>query len=252
MTAEYALIGHPLSHSISKEYFTTKFATEGIDANYINMDIPNLRLLKLSLIKHPQLVGFNVTSPYKIDIIPYLSGIDKEAEYIGAVNTVVVEKKSVFGKNLYGYNTDIEGFTESIRPLLKPWHTKALILGTGGGAMAVRRAFKQMGIDSTTVSRTPTNGQSIGYKELTPLLIHNHSIIVNCTPLGMYPNVQTCVSIPYEAITPDHLCYDLIYAPDETLFLTKCKEQGATIKNGSDMLVIQAEASWHIWQSFAK
>lgn len=251
MLKEYALLGHPLGHSMSQEYFTTKFQAEGIAARYVNLDIPRLSLLKQTLLRHPHLQGFNVTSPYKIAILDKMDHIEQEAQYIGAVNTVVVVKQSFFKKKLLGFNTDCEGFSESIKPLLQNHHTRALILGTGGAARAVNRAFRKMGIDTDWVSRSKQIEGSLCYEELTPEVIANHKIVVNATPLGMHPNIFAAPSIPYEAITPDHLCYDLIYSPEETLFLSQCKARGAVIKNGADMLVIQAEESWRIWQSYS-
>lgn len=249
MTKEYALVGHPLEHSISKEYFTTKFETEGIDARYINLDLSSLNDLQRELRRHPHLLGFNVTSPYKTEIKKFLYSIDQEAEYIGAVNTVIVQKGFFSRRKLYGFNTDIIGFSESIKPLLKANHTRALILGTGGASKAVQRAFKIMRIDCDTVSRKESSSDSMGYDRVDEAVIKSHKIIVNASPVGMYPNMLIAPPIPYEAITPEHLCFDLIYSPEETLFLSHAKAMGATIKNGADMLVIQAEESWKIWQS---
>lgn len=251
MTKEYALVGHPLDHSMSQEYFTTKFETEGISARYINLDLVDLKQLRRILLRRPHLVGFNVTSPYKVAILDSLSSIEQEAEYIGAVNTVVVLKRPFFKKKLLGFNTDVEGFSESIKPLLKKQHTRALILGTGGAARAVNRAFRKMGIDTDMVSRQKGLLGVLGYDGVTPEVIASHKIVVNATPLGMHPFVQISPPIPYEAITTEHLCYDLIYSPEETLFLSHCKDHGATIKNGADMLVIQAEESWKIWQKYS-
>lgn len=250
MSKLYALVGHPLDHSISAEYFSTKFQTEGIDARYINLDLSSLKQLPSMLLRHPQLRGFNVTSPYKIAILERLYHIDQEAEYIGAVNTVVIKRHAFVGKRLYGFNTDVEGFSESIKPLLSSRHTAALILGTGGAARAVARAFKRMRIDSTLVSRRVATERVIGYHQVNEDVLKRHLIVVNATPLGMSPNTLIAPPIPYENISPEHLCYDLIYAPEETLFLSRCKEQGAETKNGADMLVIQAEEAWRIWQSF--
>lgn len=247
---EYALIGHPLEHSLSKEYFTTKFQSQNIEARYINLDLPSLLELRKALLHHPHLMGFNVTSPYKIAILDKLYDIEDEARYIGAVNTVVVKKNSFVGRKLYGFNTDIEGFTESVKPLLAPHHTRALILGTGGAAKAVHRSFRKMGIDTDFVSRRKNIDEAMGYDEISKEVIEAHPIIVNATPQGMYPFVQIAPPIPYQYITSKHLCYDLIYTPEETLFLEKSKEQGATIKNGLDMLLIQAEEAWRIWQEF--
>ena len=184
----------------------------------------------------------NVTIPYKRDIIKFLIAVDPTAYDIGAVNTIQVTPKG-----LIGYNTDCYGFRESLRPLLQPDHTFALILGTGGASSAVAYALKQLRIRAQFVSRTPKEGQ-LAYEELTPELFQKYTLIVNCTPLGTFPNITDCPPIPYEYLTPQHLLYDLIYNPAETTFLQKGKQQGATICNGLQMLVLQAEKSWEIWQ----
>lgn len=247
-TKEYALIGHPVAHSMSAHFFNEKFRIEKIDAHYTLIDLPELKELRKQFILHPFLAGFNVTSPYKVSILETLNELDEEARYVGAVNTVTV-RRGWFGRRiLKGYNTDVEGFMQSIEPLLKPHHKKALIIGTGGGAMAVGRACKKMAIDCRMASRRIGYKDTIGYDRITPEVIDEYKIIVNATPVGMSPHVLAAPPIPYEALTPDHLCYDLIYSPEETRFLHLAKERGATIKNGLDMLLIQANEAWKIWE----
>lgn len=246
---EYALIGHPLEHSQSAEYFNSKFIMEHIDARYINIDLDNIEKVRGLLLRHPLLKGFNVTSPYKIAILKYLKEVEEEAQLIGAVNTVIVIRKKWRRRHLIGFNTDIEGFSQSIEPLLQPYQTKALVLGSGGAALAVCRAFKKLGITSQMVSRN-NNPLCIRYDKITEALIKEYKIIVNATPLGMSPNVLISPPIPYRAITHEHLCYDLVYNPEETCFLTQAKQQGAQIKNGLEMLLIQANASWNLWNRY--
>lgn len=194
---------------------------------------------------NPELKGFNVTIPYKEAIISYLDSLSPEARAIGAVNVVKVVHK---GKNtqLVGYNSDVVGFTNSIKPLLKPNHKKALILGTGGASKAVNYGLKKMGIETVLVSRYE-RPNTILYSSITPEVVKEYNVIVNCTPCGMYPHDDECPNIPYDALDADNLLYDLIYNPDETLFLQKGKEHGATVKNGLEMLLLQAFESWRIW-----
>ena len=244
---KYGLLGYPLGHSFSKTYFNQKFEAEKIDAEYVNFEIPNIKEIKNVLRENPNLGGLNVTIPYKEQVIPYLDDLDADARQIGAVN-VIKFTKGLFGKTkLIGYNSDIIGFKQSIEPLLKPTHQKALILGTGGASKAVYQGLKQLGVGSTFVSRSHKEG-CITYEEITPKIMSQYTVIVNTTPLGMFPNVNTCPNIPYEELTPDHVLYDLLYNPDETLFMKKGKERGATVKNGLEMLLLQAFAAWQIWQ----
>lgn len=244
---KYGLLGYPLGHSFSKTYFNQKFEAEKIDAEYVNFEIPNIKEIKNVLRENPDLGGLNVTIPYKEQVIPYLDDLDADARQIGAVN-VIKFTKGLFGKTkLIGYNSDIIGFKQSIEPLLKPTHQKALILGTGGASKAVYQGLKQLGVGSTFVSRSPKEG-AITYEEITPKIMSQYTVIVNTTPLGMFPNVNACPNIPYEELTPDHVLYDLLYNPDETLFMKKGKERGATVKNGLEMLLLQAFAAWQIWQ----
>lgn len=235
----YGLIGKNISYSFSRNYFANKFKKEDIkNSQYINFDIDNLS--ELNNIFNTDNFGFNVTIPYKEAIIPYLDSLDFHAEKIGAVNTIKLENEKKIG-----FNTDWIGFKKSIEPLLNSHHTKALILGTGGASKAVIYALDQLKIETLMVSRYG----EISYKDLSEEIIQNHAIIINCTPVGTFPNVDAAPEIPYHFITKNHLAYDLIYNPAETLFLKKCKEKGAVVKNGLEMLEIQAEASWKIWNS---
>ena len=233
----YGIIGFPLLHSFSAKYFNEKFATEQIEAEYslYPTGIEDLRLKIEDLLD--SLDGFNVTLPYKQTIIPFLDRLDETAQAIGAVN--VVYKR-------VGYNTDCLGFMESIKPLLRTYDHKALVLGTGGASKAACYGLRKLGITPTLVSRNPKEGQ-LGYDDLTPEIMAEHTIIVNCTPLGMYPDVESCPDIPYELISARHLLFDCVYNPEETLFLQKGKAQGATIQNGIGMLYGQAKEAWKIW-----
>ena len=246
---KYGLIGYPLGHSFSKNYFNQKFESEKIDATYLNFEIPNIKDLKTVLKDNPELNGLNVTIPYKEQVIPYLDDLDEDARLIGAVN-VIKFTKGLFGKKLKGYNSDIIGFKRSIEPLLNETHRKALILGTGGASKAVFQGLRQLGVGATLVSRKPKE-HCITYEEITPKTMQQYTVIVNTTPLGMYPNINACPDIPYDLLTPDHLLYDLLYNPDETLFMKKGKEKGAVVKNGLEMLLLQAFAAWEIWQKYS-
>lgn len=242
----YGLIGYPLGHSFSRGYFTDFFAQQAIEAEYKNFELPSIEQLPSLLESKETLCGFNVTIPYKQQVFAYLDELDEAAQAIGAVNVVKVIDKE--GKQyLKGYNSDYIGFTESIRPLLKPHHTRALILGTGGASKAVNFALRQMEIETLYVSRTAREG-IITYNDLTPELMAQHTIIVNTTPLGMHPKVNECPPIDYSTITEQHLLYDVIYNPAKTLFLQHGEEHGATISNGMDMLIGQAKAAWKIWE----
>lgn len=244
---KYGLIGYPLKHSFSIGFFNEKFRSEGIDAEYVNFEIPEIKDFMEVIERNPDLCGLNVTIPYKEQVIPFLSELDKDTAKIGAVNVIKIIRQK--GKvKLIGYNSDIIGFTQSIQPLLEPHHTKALILGTGGASKAVFHGLKNLGIESTFVSRTYEQDNALIYEELTPDIMAAHTIIVNCTPVGMYPKVNFCPNIPYESLTPNHLLYDLLYNPNITLFMKKGEEQGAVTKNGLEMLLLQAFAAWEIWQ----
>lgn len=242
---KYGLIGYPLGHSFSKNYFNEKFENENIDAQYINFEIPNIENLVEVLDLNPELKGLNVTIPYKEKVISYLDYISPEARAIGAVNVIRVSHK---GKEtiLRGYNSDVIGFTKSIEPLLERFHKKALILGTGGASKAINYGLKSLGLETVFVSRFKRPG-TIQYEDVTPDVIKEYNVIVNCTPVGMYPNVEQCPELPYEAMDQHTLLYDLIYNPDETLFMHNGSEHGATVKNGLEMLLLQAFASWEFW-----
>ena len=245
---KYGLIGYPLKHSFSIVYFNEKFKAENIDAEYVNFEIPRIEEFMEVVEENLNLCGLNVTIPYKEQVIPYLDELDKDTAKIGAVNVIKIIRQPKGKVKLVGYNSDIIGFTRSIEPLLKPdVHTHALILGTGGASKAIFRGLENLGIKSTFVSRTKKNDEVMTYEELTPEVMQQYKIIVNCTPVGMYPKVDECPAIPYAQLTTDHLLYDLLYNPDETLFMKKGRAQGATVKNGLEMLLLQAFAAWEIW-----
>lgn len=244
----YGLIGYPLGHSFSAGYFNEKFEAEGIDAQYVNFEIPSIKEFKEVVEKSTNLNGLNVTIPYKEQVIPLLDDLDKDtAKRIGAVNVIKIVRDGKKTK-LVGYNSDILGFTKSIEPYVEDHHQKALILGTGGASKAVFCGLQDLGIESIYVSRSKKSANTITYEDLTPEVIDSHHVIVNCTPVGMYPKINECPDIPYELLTPKHLLYDLLYNPDETLFMKKGKQQGAIVKNGLEMLLLQAFAAWEIWQ----
>jgi shikimate dehydrogenase len=234
----FGIIGYPLLHSFSAKYFNEKFATEGIDAEYSLYPVQGEHLRPTVERLLDELDGFNVTLPHKQAIIPYLERLDETAEVIGAVNVV---------HRHVGYNTDCLGFMDSIRPLLRDYDQQALVLGTGGASKAVCYGLRKLGVNPTLVSRTPKEGM-IGYGDLDEAVMASHTVIVNCTPLGMLPDVNSCPDIPYERITARHLLFDCVYNPEETLFLHKGKAQGATIRNGMEMLTGQAKAAWRIWK----
>lgn len=243
---KYGLIGFPLSHSFSKGYFSEKFAKNQIDATYENFELPDLEGVR-NLLSDPEIKGLNVTIPYKEKIIPYLDALNDAAKEIGAVN-VIQMIDTPDGRKCIGCNSDVIGFMDSIRPYLKSYHTKALILGTGGASKAVEFGLKREGLETLLVSRKSNDNQGvISYEQLTSDLLKTYTVIVNTTPLGMYPNVENAPAIPYEFLTDSHLLYDLIYNPTETLFMKKGKDQGAIVVNGLEMLYLQAEAAWLIW-----
>jgi len=247
----YGLIGFPLKHSFSSRFFTEKFEREQIDAEYLNFEIEDIHEINSLIILHQQLKGLNVTIPYKEKVIPFLSGMSPEAEKIGAVNVIRVEREpgDISFYRLTGYNTDYIGFKDSISPLLKPTiHRKALVLGTGGASKAVGQALADLGIEWRYVSRYPGENR-LTYETLaySPEIISEYPLIINASPVGTFPQTEECPDIPYSYLTTHHLLYDLVYNPDETLFLKKGKAQGATTKNGKEMLEIQACAAWKIW-----
>ena len=242
---KYGLIGYPLGHSFSKNFFNEKFHSESIDAEYVNFEIPAIKELPSVLLANPNLVGLNVTIPYKEQVISYLDELDKDAAAIGAVNVIKIVNQK--GKTkLIGYNSDVIGFIQSIEPLLEPQHKKALILGTGGASKAVDYGLRKLGLECKFVSRTPREGM-LTYEELTPEIMDEYKVIVNSTPVGMYPHADQYPNIPYECLTPNHLLYDLLYNPDTTLFMKKGADKGAIVKNGLEMLLLQAFGAWDIW-----
>lgn len=242
----YGLIGFPLTHSFSMNYFNNMFESENIDAEYVNFEIPEIGDLMEVISENPNLAGLNVTIPYKEQVIPYMDEMDSEAAQIGAVNVIKIIRDKNGDIKLKGYNSDAMGFQNSIAPLINPKRSRALILGTGGASKAVRRALINLGVEPVYVSRTPSEGQ-LSYADLTPEVMASHKVIVNCTPLGMYPDIDRCPDIPYDLLTPEHLCYDLIYNPDVTTFMKKSRANGAEVKNGLEMLLLQAFESWNIW-----
>lgn len=241
----YGLIGYPLSHSFSPSFFHDKFKNENIDERYELFPIQKIEELNNVITDNRSLRGLNVTIPYKQVVIPLLNDIDDAAKRIGAVNCI-----SIKNNILKGFNTDWLGFYESLKPLLKRHHTKALVLGTGGASKAVAFALDAFCIPYRYVSRE-SNNQFLKYTDLDKNCMEEHTIIINTTPLGMYPAINNFANIPYQYISTHHLLYDLIYNPTETLFLSKGKQQYATIKNGYEMLILQAEESWKIWKSMS-
>ena len=239
----FGLIGYPLSHSFSKKYFTKKFEQEGLtDCRYELFPIESVSELPGILIKHPELEGLNVTVPYKRQVLPFLHSSKNIPEGIEACNSIHIKE----GK-LFGYNTDIIGFEKSFTPLLKSQHKKALVLGNGGAAAAVVFVLKKLEIEFLIASRELHDNSSLTYKNIDEQVMKVCNIIINTTPLGMFPNENSYPPIPYQCISEKHLLYDLIYNPARTLFLQKGEERGAAIKNGEEMLMLQAEESWKIW-----
>lgn len=248
-TVEYGLIGFPLSHSFSQRFFNEKFNSENIDATYHNFQLPEIGAIMDILATHPRLQGFNVTLPYKERILPYLDDIDPKAKEIGAVNVVKVIHKPDGDIKLKGFNSDYIGFRDSLIPLLKEGQHSALILGTGGASKAVRVALTSIDIKFSMVSRFMKPGVDFTYEQLSEDIIKSHDIIVNTTPVGMYPNSAEYPPIPYENLTSCHILYDLIYNPDITNFMKLGAKHGCVVKNGLEMLLLQAFESWKIWNS---
>jgi len=260
----YGLIGYPLGHSFSQKFFTEKFSAEKISAEYKLFPVEHINLFPNVLRENPNLRGLNVTIPYKEQIIPFLDELDDTAREIGAVNVIKIisrpkPPKGGFGNGtalksplgdlgVVGYNTDVIGFENSLKKLLQPQHTKALILGTGGAAKGVAYVLKKLNIKYLFVSRTPKEGQ-ISYPDIDAALLSDYTLIINTTPAGTFPNVEACPDIPYKYLTDKHLLYDLIYNPEKTLFLQLGATQGASIKNGLEMLHGQALAAWDIWNA---
>ncbi len=242
----YGLIGHPLGHSFSKQFFENKFKhLQLLQHDFVLFDVENIEAYNNILAKYKNLKGLAVTIPYKEKILPYLIEVTKDAKEIGAVNCIkITAQKTV------GYNTDVVGFKKSLLPLLQKHHTHAIILGTGGAAKAVEYVLKQLGIIYLLVSRNKNNDRStILYSEINEKLLLKYTIIINCTPVGMHPYIDTYPNIPYHYLNSKHLLYDLVYKPELTIFLQKGKVQGCQIKNGLEMLILQAEENWKIWNS---
>lgn len=251
----FGLIGYPIAHSFSKNYFTEKFINENLpDCIYENYQISDIGQLYEVISNNPQLKGLNVTIPFKTTVIPLLDELSDEAKTIGAVNTISIENKNE-KKILKGFNTDAYAFQQSLIPLLKSHHNKALIVGTGGAARAVAYVLSNLNIDFLLVSRNKQNAPAnnflnvISFEDVNENLIQQHNLIINASPSGMYPNNKTFPPLPYHIVTKHHLFYDLVYNPEETVFLSKAKQQGAQIKNGLEMLHLQAEKAWEIWNS---
>ena len=242
----YGLIGYPLGHSFSQTFFNQKFEAEGVNARYVNFEIPDIGDLMEVIAENPRLDGLNVTIPYKQQVMAYLDDVDSVAQRVGAVNVIqIIRGKADNDFKLVGFNSDIAGFRNSLQPLLRPCHKGALVLGSGGASKAVCCGLEDLGIKPLIVSRTKREG-AVTYAELTPEIMDSHKVIVNTTPLGMYPHVDECPDIPYDLVTPEFLCYDLLYNPDVTLFMKRCAARGAETKNGLEMLLLQAFESWEI------
>ena len=241
--SKFGLLGKNISYSFSKSYFEKKFAILDLPHTYENFDVDSISEFPSILKNNPDLVGLNVTIPYKEQIIPFLDEISEKAKDIGAVNTIAISKSG----HLKGYNTDYYGFKKSIEPFLKPHHKNALILGTGGASKAIAYALKELNIHFDFVSRTSDDKSKFNYNDLTESIINSHPIIINCTPVGTFPKVNECPNIPYDGISKNHLLYDLIYNPLQTKFLICGELKGAVICNGLEMLELQAEKAWEIW-----
>lgn len=245
MMKQYGLIGKSLTHSFSPTYFREKFKNERFtDCDYQTIELTFIDNIRKLIIQNPEIYGLNVTIPYKESILPFLDEMDDTAHHVGSVNTIQIVSRNPL--LLKGFNTDIVGFEDSLVPLRESHHQNALILGTGGASKAVQYVLRRQEIDFRLISRSPGK-DLIRYSELTQEIIDQHQIIINTTPLGMYPDTENAPEIPYHFITKKHLCYDLIYNPTKSIFLKKCERQGAIIKNGLEMLALQAEASWRIW-----
>lgn len=244
---QFGIIGYPLAHSFSQRYFTNKFEQEDINARYDKFEIKSVDELADILKTNPDLTGLNVTIPHKQAVIPLLTDISDEAKTIGAINVIKVGRDENGNLSLKGYNSDVYGFMNSIRPLLNPAiHTKALVLGTGGGSKAVVYGLNQLGVETQLVSRTK-NSDTISYEELDKDIMEQHTVVVNCTPLGTFPNVDEAADIPYHYLTHNHLLYDLVYNPEVTEFAKRGAKYGAQTENGAAMLELQAIKAWEMW-----
>jgi len=242
----YGLVGKSLAHSFSQDYFNRKFDQLQLDARYENFELRAIEEVK-NLLAQKDLVGLNVTIPYKEAVIPYLDELDNVAELVGSVNTIAFQKERIIG-----YNTDVIGFENSLKPFLEHGMEKALILGTGGASKAVAYVLRKIGLDVLFASRNPMSENEISYEECNVNAIKWHRLIVNTTPVGTFPDEDEAPDIAFDGVTSDHLLYDLIYNPEKTQFLKEGQRRGATIQNGLSMLKIQAEKSWEIWNSDSK
>jgi shikimate dehydrogenase len=242
----YGIIGYPLTHSFSQKYFTEKIEREGVaDAVFHTFPLTTIEELPALLSSHPSLTGLAVTIPYKEKVLQFVTHLSEEVKQIGAANCI-----SIKGNELIAYNTDIIGFEKSFVKNLQSHHKKALVLGTGGASKAVQYVLKKLSIDFLIVSRKENAAENcIQYNEVSEAVIAQYNIIINTTPLGMLPDENTCPELPYHLLTPHHYLYDLVYAPAKTLFLQKGEQQGAVIENGFEMLIIQAEENWRIWNA---
>ncbi len=243
---QYGLIGYPLTHSFSKRYFTDKFEKENIDSTYENFEIDSINKFTEIIKNNPEIIGLNVTIPYKEQVIPFLDELNDSARKIGAVNTIQV-KQTESGIHLKGFNTDTFGFENSLKPLLKEHHKKALILGTGGASKALKYVLKKLGIDFISASIEELKENEIRYEDIDEKMMEERLLIINATPLGTFPKVDACANIPYEFITEKHLLFDLVYNPEITKFMQNGIDKGATVKNGYDMLLGQAKKAYEIW-----
>lgn len=242
----YGLIGRTLTHSFSKKYFEDKFARDGIkDCRYDNFELKDIQEFPLVLDANPELKGLNVTIPYKEEVIQFLNTQNDVVQEIKACNCIKIDNE----RKLHGYNTDAIAFQKSLQPKLKPHHKKALILGSGGAAKAIKYVLKELNINYLVATRKKEEADEIGYEDMGNDLFASYTLIINTTPLGMYPNVDADPPIPYEYLTSKHFLYDLIYNPEKTKFLCEGEKRGAQIVNGYEMLILQAEESWRIWNS---
>ena len=242
----YGLLGFPLTHSFSKKYFTEKFEIENIDSTYENFEIDNINKFAGIIKNNPEIIGLNVTIPYKEQVIPFLDELNDSARKIGAVNTIQV-KQTESGIHLKGFNTDTFGFENSLKPLLKEHHKKALILGTGGASKALKYVLTKLGIDFISASIEELKENEIRYEDIDEKMMNERLLIINATPLGTFPKVDACANIPYEFITEKHLLFDLVYNPEITKFMQNGIDKGAIVKNGYDMLLGQAKKAYEIW-----
>ena len=245
---KYGLIGYPLTHSFSKRFFTEKFETEKIDSNYDNFEIDSIEKFPEIIRNNPELIGLNVTIPYKEQVIRFLDDLDDSAREIGAVNTIkIIRHKSE--TKLKGFNADAFGFEKSLNPLLKDYHKKALILGTGGASKAIKYVLKNLNIEYISASIEELKENEISYEDIDAKIMGERLLIINATPLGTFPKTETFPAIPYEYVTNKHLLFDLVYNPEVTQFLEKGIANGATVKNGYEMLLGQALKAYEIWNS---